>query len=32
LMWARNFTSLQNTQEPSIQDDGVHFQLSLAWP
>jgi hypothetical protein len=32
IFWAHNFSNLDTTSEKTIQDDGVHFQLSVGWP
>ena len=32
IFWAHNFSNLDTTSEKTIQDDGVHFKLSVGWP
>ena len=32
IFWARNFSNLDTTNEATLQDSGIHFQLSIGWP
>ena len=32
IFWAHNFSNLDTTNEKTIQDNGIHFQLSIGWP
>jgi hemolysin activation/secretion protein len=32
IFWAHNFSNLDTTNETTIQDNGIHFQLSIGWP